>query len=107
MSRAHLVFLKSDIVVAGVVALLLRCSSSSLPMPPTTTVALATPPPPGLAEATKNSTTAWQHHLAELFRTAKDRFPDVVWELTPEDDADKVADEVWGHKGLLLFLACH
>jgi hypothetical protein len=57
-----------------------------------TTVALATPPPPGLAEATKNSTAAWQHHLAELFRAAKDRFPDVVWELT--------TDEVWGHKGM-------
>lgn len=68
-------------------------------MPPTA-VALATPPPPGLAEATKNSLTAWQQHLEELFRRTKDRFPDVVWELTAEDDEEKVMDEVWGHKGL-------
>ncbi|KAF5347963.1 hypothetical protein D9756_010219 [Leucocoprinus leucothites] len=69
-------------------------------MPPAT-VALATPPPPGLAEATKNSLSAWQHHLAELFRAAKDRFPDVVWELTAEDDDEKVIDEVWGHKAIV------
>jgi hypothetical protein len=57
-------------------------------------------PPPSLQEATKNSTVAWQEHLESLFHHAKDRFPDVVWELVGEDDADgHVYDEVWGHKG--------
>lgn len=75
-------------------------------MPPTT-VALATPSPPGLAEATKNSTTAWQQHLEELFRQAKERFPDVVWELTAEDDEEKVLEEVWGHKGMLYLIVVY
>ena len=60
-----------------------------------TAVVLASPPPPGLQEATKSSTSQWQDHLAELFRRAKDRFPDVVWELTGEGGVE----EVWGHKG--------
>ncbi|TFK37914.1 hypothetical protein BDQ12DRAFT_631641 [Crucibulum laeve] len=65
-------------------------------------VALASPSPPGLQEATKNSTTAWQEDLESLFRHAKDRFPDVVWELTGEDtDDDQVVDEVWGHKAIV------
>lgn len=67
---------------------------------PSATVVLATHSPPGLAEATKNSLTTWQQHLEELFRRAKDRFPDVVWELTAGDDEEKVIEEVWGHKGL-------
>jgi hypothetical protein len=61
---------------------------------------------PGLQEATKNSTTAWQVDLEALFHHAKDRFPDVVWELGgSEDDEDddedgkKNVEEVWGHKG--------
>lgn len=29
---------------------------------------------------------------------AKDRFPDVVWDLVDEDD-DAKGEEVWGHKG--------
>ena len=63
-------------------------------------VALPTTPPPGLQEATKNSTTAWQEHLESLFRHAKDRFPDVVWELTADDeDPGQPAEDVWGHKG--------
>lgn len=74
-------------------------------MPPAT-VALAAPNPPGLAEATKNSLAAWQQHLEELFRRAKDRFPDVVWDLTAEDDEEKVIDEVWGHKGLSISVVC-
>ena len=65
-------------------------------------------PPPGLQEATKNSTSAWQENLEDLFRNAKDRFPDVVWEVGGVDDAMKEVavegvqvDEVWGHKGQL------
>ncbi|KAJ7023250.1 hypothetical protein C8F04DRAFT_1271571 [Mycena alexandri] len=37
-----------------------------------------------LQEATRNSTSAWQRDLAALFSHAKDRFPDVVWELSAE-----------------------
>ncbi|EKM74816.1 hypothetical protein AGABI1DRAFT_132857 [Agaricus bisporus var. burnettii JB137-S8] len=63
---------------------------------------LATPSPPGLAEATKASTAVWQDNLEQLFRSAKDRFPDVVWELTADDDDDgDVLGEVWGHKGIV------
>ena len=68
-------------------------------------------PPPGLQEATKNSTSAWQENLQDLFRNAKDRFPDVVWEVGGVDDAMKEVavegvqvDEVWGHKGRLFFV---
>jgi|SRR6266498_1099055 len=67
-------------------------------------VVLTTPPPPGLQEATKNSTIAWQEHLESLFHHAKDRFPDVVWELTAdEEDPGQPAEEVWGHKGIYIF----
>ncbi|KAJ6458955.1 hypothetical protein C8R47DRAFT_1226840 [Mycena vitilis] len=51
-----------------------------------------------LQEATRNSTNAWQRDLAALFRHAKDRFPDVVWELTSEDTG---VEEVWGHKAIV------
>jgi hypothetical protein len=70
---------------------------------------------PGLQEATKNSTTGWQQDLEALFHHAKDRFPDVVWELGGAEDDDsnrKDVEEVWGHKGQpwignqLLFLFC-
>lgn len=70
-------------------------------------------PPPVLQEATKNSTSAWQENLEELFRNAKDRFPDVVWEVGGVGGGDMMKDveidvggqveEVWGHKGSLLF----
>ncbi|KAJ7892377.1 hypothetical protein B0H13DRAFT_1625632 [Mycena leptocephala] len=51
-----------------------------------------------LHEATGNSTSAWQRDLAVLFRHAKERFPDVVWELTSEDGG---VEEVWGHKAIV------
>jgi hypothetical protein len=66
-------------------------------------------PPPALQEATKNSTSVWQENLEELFRNAKDRFPDVVWEVGDVCGGDMMKDvdmdvgglveEVWGHKG--------
>mgnify|MGYP007051651048 CR=1 FL=1 len=79
-------------------------------------VQLTTPPPPGLQEAVRNSTIAWQEDLETLFKQAKDRFPDVVWEFVPEDDDEDpplpiarvgsvarsiapAVDQVWGHKG--------
>jgi len=66
-------------------------------------VVLTTPPQPGLQESTKNSTAAWQEDLESLFHHAKDRFPDVVWEVVgDEDDHVHAAEEVWGHKGVFL-----
>ncbi|TFK62634.1 hypothetical protein BDN72DRAFT_827296 [Pluteus cervinus] len=56
--------------------------------------------PPYLQEATKNSTVAWQQHLASLFRHCKERFPDVVWELTGEEDETNI-EEVFGHKAIV------
>ncbi|KAJ7649609.1 hypothetical protein B0H17DRAFT_1338695 [Mycena rosella] len=51
-----------------------------------------------LQEATRNSTSAWQRDLAALFQHAKERFPDVVWELTTEGQG---TEEVWGHKAIV------
>lgn len=67
--------------------------------------------PPVLQEATKNSTSVWQENLEQLFRNAKDRFPDVVWEVggvcdmmkDVEMDIGGQVEEVWGHKGSLPF----
>jgi len=49
-----------------------------------------------LRTAHEASTRAWQTDLKTLFDYAKDRYPDVVWELT---DGDNSTEEVWGHKG--------
>ena len=60
--------------------------------------------PPALLEATGKSTAAWQNDLNSLFHRAKDRFPDVVWDLVDEDAMDEgngQGSEVWGHKGAL------
>ena len=68
-------------------------------------VATDAPPlrPPALAEATKKSTSTWQEDLQTLFHRAKDRFPDVVWDLVDEDAMDDSSnEEVWGHKGTTL-----
>lgn len=55
---------------------------------------------PALQEATKKSTIVWRQDLEALFHHAKDRFPDVVWELGGgEDDGDQ--REVWGHKAIV------
>ncbi|CCL98740.1 uncharacterized protein FIBRA_00745 [Fibroporia radiculosa] len=60
------------------------------------------PAPPALQEASHNSTVAWQDDLKALFTHAKDRFPDVVWELIDEQDgAAQGAEEVWGHKAVV------
>ena len=55
--------------------------------------------PLGLAEAVKKSTLSWQDDLQRLFDQAKDRFPDVVWEVTDPDSSGQGIEEVWGHKG--------
>ncbi|KAJ7712876.1 hypothetical protein B0H16DRAFT_1436399 [Mycena metata] len=51
-----------------------------------------------LQEATRNSTNEWQRDLAALFTHAKDRFPDVVWELSSDDTG---VEEVYGHKAIV------
>lgn len=56
--------------------------------------------PPALQEAVQSSTSTWQRHLQSLFEFAKDRFPDVVWELLGDDgEIQNDVEEVWGHKG--------
>ncbi|THH27435.1 hypothetical protein EUX98_g6750 [Antrodiella citrinella] len=58
--------------------------------------------PPALLEATRNSTLAWQSDLQALFDHAKDRFPDVVWELMNDNLVTTGdVDEVWGHKAIV------
>lgn len=61
----------------------------------------AQPPtrPPALKEAVSKATEVWQDDLQQLFHRAKDRFPDVVWDLIDEEVIDAEAEEVWGHKG--------
>ena len=58
-------------------------------------------PPAGIQEATKKSTQIWQNDLLRLFHLAKDRFPDVVWEVqTDGGEPSGHIEEVWGHKGV-------
>ncbi|KAH9910438.1 uncharacterized protein BXZ73DRAFT_93761 [Epithele typhae] len=52
-----------------------------------------------LQEATHRSTVHWQDDLQALFDHAKDRFADVVWELS--SDNGKGVEEVWGHKAVV------
>ena len=65
---------------------------------------VATDAPPlllsSLAEITNKSTSTWQEDLQTLFHRAKDRFPDVVWDLVDEDAMDDSSnEEVWDDKG--------
>ncbi|KAF8527101.1 hypothetical protein JB92DRAFT_2699425 [Gautieria morchelliformis] len=57
-------------------------------------------PPVALEIACQASTADWQLHLEQLFNNARDRFPDVVWELLTEGDA-LPSEEVWGHKAMV------
>ncbi|KDQ53319.1 hypothetical protein JAAARDRAFT_161813 [Jaapia argillacea MUCL 33604] len=57
--------------------------------------------PPSLHDALIKSTKTWQEDLQSLFNHAKDRFPDVVWELHNDEDSVDRADEVWGHKAVV------
>lgn len=51
-----------------------------------------------LAKTSVVSTESWQRDLKTLFDHAKERFPDVVWELTADYDTG-AQEDVWGHKG--------
>ncbi|KAI6043873.1 hypothetical protein EDC04DRAFT_2645810 [Pisolithus marmoratus] len=57
-------------------------------------------PPPGIPEASRISTEQWKQDLFELFRNAKGRFPDVVWDIHADQDDDAV-EHVWGHKAVV------
>lgn len=65
-----------------------------------TTTSTSTIAPPPLQDATAKSTLAWQTDLEALFHRAKDRFPDVVWALLTEGDAEPTGEQVYGHKGI-------
>ncbi len=69
-----------------------------------TTTSTSTVAPTPLQHATSKSTQAWQADLEALFQRAKDRFPDVVWALLTEEDAEPTGEEVYGHKGIYLRL---
>ena len=66
----------------------------------TTTTSTSTIAPTPLQHATRKSTLAWQADLEALFHRAKDRFPDVVWALLTEEDAEPTGEQVYGHKGI-------
>ena len=55
--------------------------------------------PPALREAVQLSEETWQSDLHDLFKQAKDRFPDILWERDDDDDDTNGLVEVWGHKG--------
>lgn len=55
-----------------------------------------------LAKTSVASTETWQRDLKTLFDHAKERFPDVVWDLTT-DYGSGTQEDVWGHKGEILF----
>lgn len=65
---------------------------------------VASPPSSALAKTSAASTETWQRDLKTLFDHAKERFPDVVWDLTSDYDG-AVQEDVWGHKGGLVFSA--
>lgn len=67
-----------------------------------TTTSTSTIAPNPLQNATAKSTVAWQTDLEALFHRAKDRFPDVVWALLTEGDAEPTGEQVYGHKGIYL-----
>ena len=67
-----------------------------------TTTSTSTIAPTPLQDAAAKSTQAWQTDLEALFHRAKDRFPDVVWALLTEGDAEPTGEQVYGHKGIYL-----
>ena len=57
------------------------------------------PPRSKLFEAHANSAAVWQADLKKLFHHSKERYADVMWEVSDGDDAP--VEEVFGHKGAL------
>ena len=54
---------------------------------------------PALLKAVQLSEEMWQSDLHDLFKQAKDRFPDILWKQDEDDGDTKGPGEVWGHKG--------
>lgn len=63
------------------------------------TAIASSPSSSALAKTSAVSTESWQRDLKTLFDHAKERFPDVVWELTSDYDTG-AQEDVWGHKGV-------
>ncbi|KAF8320431.1 hypothetical protein DL93DRAFT_2052982 [Clavulina sp. PMI_390] len=63
-------------------------------------VSAAVPALSALSRANAASTESWQRDLKSLFDHAKERFPDVVWDLTSDYDSD-TQEDVWGHKAIV------
>lgn len=57
------------------------------------------PPRSKLFEAHANSAAVWQADLKKLFHHAKERYADVMWEVSDGDDAP--IEEVYGHKAIV------
>ncbi|KAG8916734.1 hypothetical protein FRC02_003621 [Tulasnella sp. 418] len=66
-------------------------SPPAAPQQPSTSSSLTT--------ACTVSTHTWRADLKTLFELARERFPDVVWELGAGEDHQGRIEEVWGHKG--------
>ncbi|KAF9269715.1 hypothetical protein L218DRAFT_953341 [Marasmius fiardii PR-910] len=58
-----------------------------------------------LHECTQTSLITWQEDLVKLFQNAKERYPDVVWEVGEDVDDDENPapdiEEIWGHKAIV------
>ncbi|KDR70407.1 hypothetical protein GALMADRAFT_230061 [Galerina marginata CBS 339.88] len=61
-----------------------------------------------LQTATRISTQVWQRDLEQLFHHAKERYPDVVWEVGVDEDEDlppgastQGLKKVWGHRAIV------
>ncbi|KAG8859862.1 hypothetical protein FRB91_006288 [Serendipita sp. 411] len=52
-----------------------------------------------LYEANANSTEVWQADLKKLFHHTRERYPDVVWEVSEDGETD--VEEVYGHKAIV------
>ena len=91
-------------VPTSALSLLMTTTTTTATTTSATTTSTSTIAPTPLQGATAKSTLAWQTDLEALFHRAKDRFPDVVWALLTEEDAELTGEQVYGHKGIYLRL---
>lgn len=87
-------------VPCSALSLFMTTTTTATTTTTTTTTSTSTIAPTALQDASAKSTLAWQADLEALFHRAKDRFPDVVWALLTEEDAEPTGEEVYGHKGI-------
>jgi hypothetical protein len=91
-------------VPSSTLSLFMTTTTTTTTTTSATTTSTSTIAPTPLQDATAKSTRAWQSDLEALFHRAKDRFPDVVWALLTEGDAEATGEQVYGHKGIYLSL---